>query len=301
MNLKHFKYVEALAKEGSFSRAAETLNITQPSLSQNIKKIETQVGMLLFDRTNGNVRLTDAGRVYLSVGRKMLDLEHQMEVQISDLSSLKTGTLIIGASPYRAAGMLPLIARQFRKRYPGIHLIIREATTAELAEGMARGEYDLCLTMLPVDERLFRYEKVMEEELVLACPAFFPPLSARQEPGKRYPAVDASQVDGKPFIVLTETQFIQRQLDRLCDDEHLALDRVAVVKSLEAQIAMVRAGVGMAVLPTGIERLCTPEEVRFYSFHQNLPRREVVVMWHREKTLSRAALELKKAILSIPL
>ena len=112
MNIKQYKYVITLAKESSFSKAADVLNITQPSLSQYIKKIEKGIGLELFDRTNGDVRLTDAGRVYIEAGRKILDLEHQMEVSFSDLAAHKTGSLIIGAAPYRAAGMTA--AQSFR-------------------------------------------------------------------------------------------------------------------------------------------------------------------------------------------
>ena len=159
MNTKQLKYVIVLAREGSFSRAAETLGITQPSLSQYIKKIEKEIGLELFDRTNGNLRLTDAGQVYIEAGQKILALERRMESQFSDLSDNRTGTVIIGASPYRTAGMMPAVAREFRRRYPGMHLTVREATTAELAEGLEQGEFDLALTLLPVDERLFAWER----------------------------------------------------------------------------------------------------------------------------------------------
>ena len=102
MNSKQIQYVLTLAYERSFSKAAEALNITQPSLSQYIKKIEKEVGLPLFDRTNGIVRLTDAGRIFVEAGRAIIDLEHRMEVSFSDLAANKTGSLIIGAAPYRA-------------------------------------------------------------------------------------------------------------------------------------------------------------------------------------------------------
>lgn len=110
MTTKQLQYVLTLAHEGSFSRAADVLNITQPSLSQYIKKIEKEVGLPLFDRANGDVRLTDAGKVYIEGGRKILDIEHQMENGFTDLTSYKTGSLIIGTAPYRAASMMPVIA-----------------------------------------------------------------------------------------------------------------------------------------------------------------------------------------------
>ena len=299
MNMKQLKYVLVLAKEGSFSRAAEALAISQPSLSQYVKKIENEIGLELFDRTNGDVRLTDAGRVYIEAGRKILDLEHQMEVSFSDLAALKTGSLIVGAAPYRTAGMMPEIASAFKKIHPGMHLVIREGTTSELAEGMEHGEYDLCLTLLPLDGRIFEWEKVAEEELILAVPASFPPFPAEHVPGRKYPAVSAEVLNGRELVMLTEAQYMQKLLLDLAADCGMTLQTAAVVKSLGAQIAMVRAGVGMALTPSGIERFCNPGEVTFYSFIQPLPKRELVVMWRRDRPLSQAARELKEVIRNI--
>lgn len=299
MNTKQFQYVLTLAQQGSFSKAAETLNISQPSLSQYIKKIEREVGLPLFDRTNGDVRITDAGRVYIETAQYILDLEHQMEVQFSDLSAHKAGSLIIGAAPYRAASMLPTIAKRFKELYPGMHLIIREGTTAELSEGMEHGEYDLCLTLLPIDPKRFSFEKVMEEELVLAVPASYAPFASDPMKDRKYPAVDVSVLHGQRMVMLTETQFMQRQLTDLMADYGLDIQPAAVVKSLEAQIEMVKAGIAGALVPSGIERFCNKggnREVAFYSLKQRLPRREVVVMWRKEMKLSKVAEELKNLI-----
>lgn len=298
MNTKQYKYVLLLAQEGSFSRAAEMLNISQPSLSQFIKKIEQEIGMELFDRTNSEVRLTDAGQVYLDAGRKITDIEHQMEVSFSDLLSRKSGSLIIGAAPYRAAGMMPEIAASFQELHPGMHLVIREGMTAELSEGMEHGEYDLALTLLPIDQRIIQYEKVMEEELVMAVPSSFYPLPAKAISDRKYPAVNAKILDGQGVVMLTDSQYMQKQLDNLCKDYQLSVRTAAIVKSLEAQIEMVKAGVGVALVPSGIERFCRGE-VSFYSFIQKLPRREVVVAWRKDRKLSEAAEELKDIILSI--
>ena len=299
MNAKQFKYVLALAREGSFSKAADVLNITQPSLSQYIKKVENEVGMELFDRTNGEVRITDAGRVYIDAGQRILDIEHQMENAFVDIATHKAGTIIIGAAPYRAASMMPIIASTFQKTHPGICLVIREGTTAELVEGMEHGEYDLALTLLPVDKRLFNYEKVMEEELILVAPSSQPLLPSRRLKGRKYPAVDAEVLNDKSLVMLTETQFMQKQLENLRIDYKLSFRPAAVVKSLEAQLEMVKAGVGMALMPSGIERFCRDESVTFYSFTPDLSRREVVVMWRKDRKLSKIAGDLKDVICNI--
>ena len=299
MNTKQLQYVLTLANEGSFSRAADVLNITQPSLSQYIKKIEREIGLELFDRTNGDVRITDAGRVYIEAGKRILDIEHQMENSFTDLAAYKTGSLIIGAAPYRAASMMPAIASSFQSLHPGVHLIVREGTTAELVEGMEHGEYDLALTLLPIDKRLFNYEPVVEEELILAVPGSQSPIPATMVDGRKHPAVDASILNGKSMVMLTEPQFMQMQLENLIIDYKLKVSTAAVVKSLEAQIEFVKAGVGMALMPSGIERFCKPGDVVFYSFTDPLPKREVVVMWRKEQKLSKTAEELKEVIHSI--
>lgn len=299
MNTKQLQYVLTLAHEGSFSKAADSLNITQPSLSQYIKKIEKQIGLSLFDRTNGDVKLTDAGRVYIEAGKRILSIEHQMENSFTDLQSNKTGSLIIGAAPYRAASMLPIIAKSFQNVHPGMHLVLREGTTAELVEGMEHGEYDLALTLLPIDERLFIWEKVMEEEMVLAVPHSYSLFPVTHLPNRKFPAIEMEELNRKPLVMLTETQYMQKQLNNLVIDYKVKLTTAAIVKSLEAQIEFVKAGVGMALVPSGIKRFCTDSSVAFYSFIPELPKREVVVMWRKDRKLSKVAEELVSVIHSI--
>ncbi len=296
MNSRQLWYVQVLAQEKSFSRAASVLNISQPSLSQYIRKIEREIGMPLFDRTESSVRLTDAGEVYIELGRRILDLEHQMETRFSDLQDGKAGSVIIGASPVRSVGMMPQVARRFREVCPGVHLVVHEGTTAELTDGMEHGEYDLCIMLLPVNERIFASEPILEEELVLAVPAEYPAFAARPMEGRRYPAIDARVLDGQRFVMVTDTQIMQQTLENLCLDYGLTLEKAAVVKALTAQIAMVAEGVGMALVPTGMERFCPAGSVTFYSFAQELPKRQVVAIWRRDRALSQVARKLLDVI-----
>lgn len=299
MNVKQLKYVLLLARESSFARAAELLNISQPSLSQYVKKIEQQLGVQLFDRSGGTVRLTDAGQIYIDAGRKILDLEHQMHNQFNDLADNKSGSIIVGTSPYRSAAMMPIISKRFQEQYPGMHIVVEEMTSQELVESAKHGQFDMCITMAPVNDRLFQCEKIAEEELILAVPRSFHLFPAREVSGRKYPAIDASEINHQPFIVITEGQRMHQALDNLSIDYCLSLKKAAVVKSLQAQIAMVRAGIGMALLPSGIECFCAPDEVTYYSFVQELPKRDVVVMWQRERQLSRVAQDLIKIMKEI--
>ncbi len=299
MNLKQFHYVLTLAGAGSFAKAADMLGISQPSLSQYVKKIEQQLGATLFDRTGGSVRLTDAGQIYIEAGRKILDLERQMQGQFNDLAEHKTGTITVGTSPYRSASMMPAIAKRFQELYPGMHLVVEEMTSAELIEATEHGQFDVCLTMLPIDESEFRYEKITEEEMVLAVPSTYPSLPTVTLAEYKYPAVNVSVLHQKPFVMITEGQFMQRVLDHMAKEQGLTFYKAAVVKSLEAQIAMVRAGVGMALVPHGMDRFCAPNEVTFYSLQQSLAKREVVVMWKADRKLNQVTQDLIRVMKEI--
>ena len=299
MNTKQFQYVLTLAHEGSFSKAADLLNISQPSLSQYVKKIEKEIGAELFTRTNGDVRITDAGRVYIDAGRRILDIEHQMENALGDISACRTGSLIIGTSPYRSASMMPMVAAKFKKLHPNMVLVIREATTAELLDGMEQGEFDMAVTLLPVDEKRFSHEDLPEEEILLAVPAAWERFDAAECEGRRFPAVNTAILREHPLVMLTETQYMQRQLDDLLYDGSTKAVPAVVVKSLQAQIEMVMSGVGMAVVPSGVGRFCRDGSVVFYSFSDQLLKRKPAVIWRKGVRLSKTAQELISVIKTI--
>jgi len=297
MNLKQFKYVLTIAKEGSISKAAEELNISQPSLSQYVKKIESQLNIELFDRTNGNFRLTDAGNVYVETARKVLLLERQMQNSFLDIKENKVGSLTIGTTPFRSVSMMPTIASRFKERYPGLHMVIAEQGAQELKEAAERGEFDFCILTLPVDDRTLSAEVIMEEELVVAVPenSKLDRLlreNVTEHKDRKYRAAGIDLLDGQEFIMLTDAQIMQKTLNALCKDNNISLKKAAVVKSLEAQIEMVRAGVGAALVPAGLMKYRENEGINCYSLVNELPKRKVAVVYRKDKQLSKVIRDL---------
>lgn len=297
MNMKQLRYVLALAREGSFSRAAESLGITQPSLSQYIKKVETEQGVRLFDRTGGDVRLTDAGRVYVDAGRRILDMEQQLERRIEDLTEFRSGSIVVGASPHRCIYLMPEIVKRFQKLYPGMHLVIEERWGASLLDDAEHGEFDLCIANLPVDDRIFRYELMMKEEVLLAVKTDTPLCERLRKntvktDGREYPAVDFRELAGEPFVTLAETQPTQKRLDEICSEVGFEVHPAAECRTIETQIAMVKAGIGMALVPSGIARNSTADGISYFSFIQSIPYRDMAVVYRREQYLSRAVRDL---------
>lgn len=294
MNTKQLKYALTLAKESSFSRAAELLGISQPSLSQYVKKIEQEVGAQLFSRIGGEVRLTDAGRAYIAAGRSILDIERRMEGTLSDLNAHKTGTVVIGTSPFRSIELMPSVARAFKELYPDVCLVVDEMESGKLADALFHGEVDLCLTPLPINEKLFTYEEIFTEELVLAVPtAWAHKFKAEKTEGRRHSAVSIRSLDGEPFVTITESQMMARALSELCENNGITVKGAVVVKSLAAQVAMVKAGLGLALLPSGTEALEESRDgIAYFSLKEETPCRKVVAVYRKDCPPSHLARDL---------
>jgi DNA-binding transcriptional LysR family regulator len=293
MNMKQLKYIQVLASVGSFSKASELLNIKQPSLSQYIKKIEQDVGAELFDRAGGNVTLTDAGRTYIQVGRQILELEHQLESQLCDIADYKAGTITVGLSAHRSVALMPRIVKQFKELYPGIVLHIEERKRYEILDAAEHGEFDLCLTTLPINSQLFSYETAFIEENVLAVPEYCE-LNSVQMHNRKFPAVSVDQINNAHFAALNEEHPMQHELKQLCEKNHLNILPTVVCTSLEALIEMVKVGMGYAFIPS-----CMAKEtpgVRFYSIVEETCQREIIVMYRKEQYLSEPVLKLKELL-----
>lgn len=276
-----------MADEHSFSSAADVLNITQPSLSQYIKKIEREIGAELFDRTNGDVRITDAGRAYIEIGRKMLDLEHQLEEKLSDIAAYKSGTITIGISAHRSVSLMPSVVKKFKKLYPGITLQIVEKKRHELLEAATHGEFDLVITTLPIDETLFNTELLFWEENVIAAPD---PMPGQAVEGRKFPVINAASLNGLPFAMLNDDHLMQRELEELIRTQKLKLRKEVECTSLEALVEMVREGIGYAFIPACLAK----GDLYFYSISEAVPKREIIVMYRKEQYLSQVIKDLKK-------
>ena len=126
----NMRYVYEVYKEGSFSKAAERLYISQPALSATVKKIEKKIGMQLFDRSTVPIQLTECGKKYIRTAEKMMDLEEEFACYVGNLNELRTGRLSIGGTYLFIAFVLPDIVKRFREKYPNIKISLVEGHTS---------------------------------------------------------------------------------------------------------------------------------------------------------------------------
>lgn len=223
------KYVYEVYKERSFTKAAQNLYISQPSLSARIKKIEEIIGEPLFDRSTTPLQLTEVGKVYIEAAEEITQIEQRVENYINDLAGLKTGNLAVGASTLFAAYVVPSLITQFNQKFPDVHIQLIEGNTAELEEMLGSNALDFVMDNYHYDSILYNKELYCEENILLAVPKHF---AVNEELGmyqlsykniknknylnQKYPAVPLGRFADLPFIMLTQGNDTRTRGDRLC-------------------------------------------------------------------------------------
>lgn len=223
------KYVYEVYKERSFTKAAQNLYISQPSLSARIKKIEETIGEPLFDRSTTPLQLTEVGKVYIEAAEEIAQIEQRVENYINDLAGLKTGNLAVGASTLFAAYVVPSLITQFNQKFPDVHIQLIEGNTAELEEMLGSNALDFVIDNYHYDSILYNKELYCEENILLAVPKHF---AVNEELGmyqlsykniknknylsRKYPAVPLERFADLPFIMLTQGNDTRTRGDRLC-------------------------------------------------------------------------------------
>ena len=223
------KYVYEVYKERSFTKAAQNLYISQPSLSARIKKIEEIIGEPLFDRSTTPLQLTEVGKVYIEAAEEITQIEQRVENYINDLAGLKTGNLAVGASTLFAAYVVPSLITQFNQKFLDVHIQLIEGNTAELEEMLGSNALDFVIDNYHYDSILYNKELYCEENILLAVPKHF---AVNEELGmyqlsykniknknylnQKYPAVPLGRFADLPFIMLTQGNDTRTRGDRLC-------------------------------------------------------------------------------------
>ena len=167
-------YVYEVYREKSFSRAARKLFVSQPALSAAVKKAETTLGVLLFDRSSSPLQLTAAGKAYIEATQQIMAIEKKLLDYCHDLENLNSGSLAVGGTNFFASCLLPPIIREFSNAYPNIQLQITESDSAELYERLLTEDLDLIVDSGIYNETLYESIPLLEDHILLGVPAQYP-------------------------------------------------------------------------------------------------------------------------------
>jgi LysR family hydrogen peroxide-inducible transcriptional activator len=274
MELHQLRYFVAVAQTGNFSRAAERCFVSQPSLSQQIQKLEQSLGQSLFHRLGRKTTLSDAGRLLFDRAQVILGTVDDAQRRLKAGDDLQGGRLAIGAIPTVAPYVLPPVLEAFTRRCPQAELIVREDVTAQLIPAVLEGEIDLALVALPVTDVHLETEPLVTEALLLAV--------ARGHRLARRKTVSIHDLVDERFILLNEMHCLGEQILNFCranECQPTIACRSAQLATLQQLIAL---GQGISLLPEMARRADATKRL-VYRPLKNRPQRTIGVIWHRHR------------------
>lgn len=293
--------IETIYEYGSFSRAAEQLGMTQPTLSTRVKKLENQLGCIIFDRAD-EMRLTAEGKVVLDYARQRKQLDIDLRRRLADLSEEElTGTLTIGSAHGFTAGYIPMILAKYHSCYPKVKVVLLDSEVTEIAERMKKGEVDLLITTFQEKESEFVSKEIFEGEIFLCVPEQF----CKKEWIEKYavtrkmfdetslgenlfPAVDLSWFSEFPFILLPEKLFIGKVSREMLKRAGIDVSSPMLMSNqMVTSVAMSQYGLGISFVTEDYVRYTTGTFPPIFRINDKGNRRRACVSYLKKRYLSR--------------
>ena len=243
MELRQLRYLVALADERHFTRAAEREHVAQPALSQQIRRLEDELGVKLVERTTRRVAMTQAGELLVGRARRMLAELEAAQAELANLAGVQTGRLSVGALHTMGPVDLSLLLASFHRSHPGIELTVREQSSEELAEMLRVDEVDLAFLSVTehIQSRGLTLAPLVSEEIVVVLPADH--LLARRS------SVRLAELAGEAFISFRKGSRLRELLDQAAAEA--GFEARITLESNESRriLSLVASSLGVAILP----------------------------------------------------
>lgn len=288
MEMHQLRYAVAVSRSGNFSRAAEQCHVSQPSLSQQILKLEEELGERLFDRTKREARPTRHGEVFLQRAVRILEEVDAAKREAENAKTLFSGTVTVGVIPTIAPYLLPGVTAAFMKRFPGVEVVIQEETTARLLKLLHAYEVDLAVLSKPFEQERLEVRTLFAEELLIALPP------CHQLARKR--SLRPCDLEGERLIVMQQEHCLGDQVLGFCTRGDLRPRISFRSAQLETLQSLVHAGMGISLVPSMAahrDRAGMPvyRSLARGNGGDGKPRRTIVTAWPKQRTPGRAASE----------
>jgi DNA-binding transcriptional LysR family regulator len=248
VELRHLRYFLAVAEELHFSRAAQRVHVAQPALSQQIRRLETEVGVELFHRTKRRVELTAAGKAMLRPARQAVADAGEAVTAAQRAARGEIGHLRIGFVESAAMTFVPAAVRRFRERHPDVGLSLIELAVEAQVERLLAETLDVAIVRLPQDRDGLRLATIADEGLVVVVPSVHP-LAGRKR-------LSPAALTGEPLVLLAR-EMVPALYDQIIaiQSEHGGATIAQEATSIQAVLGLVAAGLGISLLPASVRSL----------------------------------------------
>ena len=299
MTLTELRYIIAVAREKHFGRAAEACFVSQPTLSVSIKKLESELGVIIFERGGSEITLTPIGENIVQQAQRVLDAANQIKEIADQGRDPLRGALRLGVIYTIGPYLLPRIIKSMIERYPDMPLILQENFTVRLVEMMRTGEIDVAILADPFDTTGLDTLPLYDEDFVVAVPKKHPWTKKQQ-----IASVDLKQ---ETMLLLGVGHCFRDQVLEVCPEAaRFAANSAGIQKtfegsSLETIRHMVAEGLGITVLPRMSVSLDDDPLLKFITFAPPVPNRRIVLAWRKSFSRDRAVDALHEVIHSVEL
>ncbi|QPN57557.1 LysR family transcriptional regulator [Synechococcus sp. CBW1107] len=296
--LDQLRILRAIASEGSFKKAADSLYVTQPAVSLQIQNLEKQLDVLLFDRGGRKAQLTEAGHLLLSYCDRILSQCQEACRALDDLHNLRGGSLIVGASQTTGTYLMPRMIGLFRQKYPDVSVQLQVHSTRRTSWSVANGQIDLAIIggELPTElADLLQVVPYTNDELALVLPV--------KHPLARLPELHKDDLYRLGFVCLDAQSTTRKMVDHLLARSGLEVQRLKIemeLNSFEAIKNAVQSGLGAAFLPVvSIERELATGSLHRPIVADLLVRRQLKLITHPARYCSRASEAFRREVLPV--
>lgn len=269
------------ADTGTLSGAARRLELSQPSLTAQIQRLEQHFGAPLFARHGRGVTLTDAGKALYPRARRILDDVRNTEDAVRREGSEAAGTLSVGAIPTVAPYVLPAAVQRMRARFADLRVDLREDYSAVLAKLLLDGALDVVIAALPYPFEHLDTEAIGIDALVIAVPA----LHASARAGR----MTLAQLRDAPAVTLDPAHCLGEQVTGFCSSQKISPSVICRSAQLETVFELVGAGVGVSIVPAMAAARHNTPQVAYVPLVEHNLQREIVAVWRREAVRSAQA------------
>jgi len=288
MELHQLRYFVAIAEEGSFTRAAERCSVSQPALSQQIAKLEAELGRPLFDRAARKTTLTEVGAALLDEARAVLSALDRADQRMRQLRDDEGGLVTLGVIPTVAPYLCPALLVEFARDHPTVEVVLHEDFTERVLAGCLAGDLDLVVCALPVDDGRLHVEPLFAEDLVLALPAEHPLGTLARVPLERLAET--------PFVLLNEVHCLGGQTLSFCQQPDFHPPIRCRTAQLTTVLQLVALGHGVSLIPQMAAGTGSGPGWTTRPLDPESPRRTLCLVWRKERYQGRAVRALVGAL-----
>ncbi|CAN7440017.1 LysR family transcriptional regulator [Paenibacillus sp. LjRoot56] len=285
MELLQLQYFITVARLEHMTEAAQSLHVTQSSLSKTIQRLEEDLGVPLFDRIGRKLRLNEFGSRFLQRAERALFELEQGKQELSDLSSPEHGALELAVT---AASTLPNILRAFRKKQPHLQFHVQMLSTQEMVTLLHRGEVDFCLSSPPVQGDDIECQIVCMDPILLAVPL------GHRLAGRT--SVSLSELRNESFVGVKKGYGTRDLVDSICNSVGFEPKYVYEGNEPARLSALVEAEIGIAFLPSSARN--SREQIAYLHIEDHELVREIALIWHKSRYISRAAQEFREVVVA---